>query len=43
MFKQNQPFAKGSSINRHSLFASENYPFWKFRIQIFLEFVDRDI
>jgi len=30
-------------INRPPLFTGENYPFWKVRMQIFLESVDRGI
>ena len=43
MVGQNQTFAEGVSINRPPLFTGENYPFWKVRMQIFLESVDRDI
>jgi len=43
MVGQNQTFAEGASINRPPLFTGENYPFWKVRMQIFLESVDRDI
>ena len=43
MVGHNQTFAEGASINRPSLFTGENYPFWKVRMQIFLESVDRGI
>ena len=43
MVGQNQTFAEGASINRPLLFTSENYPFWKVRMQIFLESVDGGI
>ena len=43
MVGQNQSFAEGASINRRPLFTGENYPFWKVRMQIFLESVDRGI
>jgi len=43
MVGQKQTFAEGASINRPPLLTSENYPFWKFRMQIFLESIDRGI
>jgi len=43
MVGSNQTFAECASINRPSLFTGENYPFWKVRMQIFLESVDRGI
>jgi len=43
MVGQNQTFTEGASINRPPLFTGENYPFWKVRMQIFLESVDRGI
>ena len=43
MVGQNQTFAEGASINRPPLFTGENYPFWKVRMQIFLESIDRGI
>ncbi|WVZ06169.1 hypothetical protein V8G54_019515 [Vigna mungo] len=33
----------GASTNRPPLFVDENYPFWKIRMQIFLEYVDKGI
>jgi len=41
MVGQNQTFAEGASSNRLLLFAGVNDPFWKVRMQIFLEYVDR--
>jgi len=43
MVGQNQTFAEGASINKPPLFTSENDPFWKVRMQIFLESIDRGI
>ena len=43
MVGSNQNFADGASINRPPLFTGENYPFWKVRMQIFVESVDRGI
>jgi len=43
MVGSNQTFAEGASINRPPLCTSENYPFWKVRMQIFLESFDRGI
>ena len=43
MVGQNQTFAESVSINRPPLFTGENYHFWKVRMQIFLESVDRGI
>ena len=43
MVRQNQTFVKGASIDKPLLFISENYPFWKVRMQIFLESIDRGI
>ena len=43
MSGSNQTFAEGASINRPPLFTGESYPFWKVRMQIFLESVDRGI
>lgn len=36
-----QVFEEGYDINRPSLFCGENYTFWKIRMWIFLELVDR--
>jgi len=38
-----QTFAEGASINRPPLFVGENYPFWKIRMKIFLESVDKGV
>ncbi|WVZ19762.1 hypothetical protein V8G54_007084 [Vigna mungo] len=38
-----QTFGEGVSTNRPPLFAGENYPFWKIRMQIFLELQDKGI
>ena len=43
MSNTSQTFAKGASINRPPLFAGENYPFWKIRIKIFLESVNKGV
>jgi len=43
MVGQNQTFTECASINRPPLFTGENYPFWKVRMQIFLESIDRGI
>jgi len=43
MVGANQTFAEGASINRPPLFTGENYPFWKVKMRIFLELVDRGI
>jgi len=43
MSNTSQTFAEGASINRPPLFAGENYPFWKIRMKIFLESVDKGV
>ena len=43
MVGSNQTIYEGASINRPPLFTSENYHFWKVRMQILLESVDRGI
>jgi len=43
MVGQNQIFTKGASINKPLFFTGENYPFWKVRMQIFLESVNKGI
>jgi len=43
MVGKNQTFVEGASIHRPPLFTGENYPFWKVRMQIFLESIDRGI
>ena len=37
---QNQIYREGASINRPPLFEGNNYPFWKSRMQIFLQTLD---
>jgi len=43
MVGSNQTFVEGASMNRPPLFIGENYPFWKVKMQIFSESVDRGI
>ena len=37
------PFGEGASINRPPLFCGLNYQFWKFRMKIFVESLDKGI
>jgi len=37
------PFGEGASINRPQLFCGLNYQFWKVRMKIFVESIDRGI
>jgi len=37
------PFGEGASINRPPLFSGVNYQFWKIRMKIFIESLDRGI
>jgi len=37
------PFAGGASIHRPAMFSGANYQFWKVRMKIFIEFIDRGI
>jgi len=37
------PFGKGASINRPSLFCGLNYQYWKVRMKIFVESLDKGI
>jgi len=37
------PFGEGVSINRPSLFCCLNYQFWKVRMKIFVESLDKGI
>jgi len=37
------PFAKGASIHRSPMFSGVNYQFWKVRMKIFIESIDRGI
>ena len=43
MPRNHQTFGEGASINRLLLFTKENYSFWKVRMGIFLESVDRGV
>jgi len=36
-------FGEGASINRAPLFCGLNYQFWKVRMKIFVESIDRGI
>ena len=37
------PFAEATSINKPQLFCGMNYPFWKFQMKFFMEYVNRGI
>jgi len=37
------PFGEGASINRPPLFCGVNYQFWKVRMKIFVESIDKGI
>ena len=37
------PFGEGASINRPPLFCGLNYKFWKVRMKIFMESLDKGI
>jgi len=43
MTLQNQTFFEGAAINKPPLFYGENYPFWKVKMEIFLELVGREL
>ena len=43
MASNTQTFATGASINRTPLFTGENYAFWKIRMRIFVESIDKGI
>jgi len=43
MSNTSQTFAEWASINRQPLFASKNCHFWKIRMKIFLESVDKGV
>jgi len=43
MAKSKLPFAEGASIHRPHMFCGLNYQFWKIRMQIFIESVDKGI
>jgi len=36
-------FAEGASIHRPSMFSGINYQFWKIKMQIFIESIDKEI
>jgi len=43
MAENKLPFAEGASIHRPPMFCCLNYPFWKIRMQIFTESIDKRI
>jgi len=43
MAENRLPFAEGASINRPPMFSGVNYQFWKVRMRIFIESIDRGI
>ena len=43
MAEKKLPFAKGASINRPPMFSGVNYQFWKVRMKIFIESIDRGV
>jgi len=43
MAENKLPFAKGASINIPPMFSGVNYQFWKVRMKIFIESIDRGI
>jgi len=43
MAENSLSFAEGASINRPPMFSGVNYQFWKIRMQIFIESIDRGI
>jgi len=43
MAENKLPFAEGASINRPPMFSWVNYKFWKVRMKIFIESLDRGI
>jgi len=36
-------FFEGASINKPPLFVGENYPFWKIRMKVFLESINKGV
>ena len=42
-FENKLPFAEGASIHWPPMFSGVNYQFWKVRMNIFIEFIDRGI
>jgi len=43
MAKNKLLFTEGASIHRPPMFCGLNYQFWKVRMRIFIEFVDRSV
>jgi len=43
MVENKLPFAEGASINKPPMFLGVNYQFWKVRMKIFIESIDRGI
>ena len=43
MASSNPLFPEGNSIHRPSIFNGEGYHYWKTRMQIFIEAIDRNI
>ena len=43
MAESKLPFAKGASIHIPPMFCGQNYRFWKIRMQIFIESIDKGI
>jgi len=43
MFENKLPFAEGASIHMPPMFSRVNYQFWKVRMKIFIESIDRGI
>jgi len=43
MAKNKLPFAEGASIHRPPMFSGVNYQFWKVRMKIFIESIERGI
>jgi len=43
MTSTNFLFPEGNSINRSPIFNGEGYPYWKTRMQIFIEEIDLNI
>jgi len=41
MAENNLPFGEGASIHRPPMFSSINYQFWKIRMKIFIESIDK--
>jgi len=43
MVESKLPFAEGAYIHRPPMFCGLNYQFWKLRMQIFIESIDKGI